>query len=114
MARWYGSINNRLMEQDAAPPVPEVGMGATELCYSDRHAYTVIEVRSPTTIVVQRDKATRVDSNGCSDAQAYTYELETNGAQVVVTRRRNGQWKSKGGGAVFAIGYRDEHYDFSF
>jgi hypothetical protein len=113
MARWYGSINNRIMESDRQPD-PEVGMGATELCYSDRHAYTVVEVTNSKTIVVQRDKATRADQNGMSDSQEYTYAPDPNGERVTLTLRRDGMWKSKPGSVVYGIGYRDEHYDFSF
>ncbi len=36
---------------------PEIGMGVTEICYSDRHAYTIIEVITDKKIVVQQDLA---------------------------------------------------------
>jgi hypothetical protein len=57
--RVFGNLMNRIAET-AKPPVPEVGMGATILMYSDRHAATVIEIldvrmisKQPTKIVVQ-------------------------------------------------------------
>lgn len=53
---------------------PYVGMGATEMCYTDRQAYTVQKVISEKRVVVTRDKVRRVDDNGASDAQAYEYE----------------------------------------
>ena len=39
----YGSLVNR-MSEDYKSPVPEIGMGATVLGYSDRHAYTIVKV----------------------------------------------------------------------
>jgi len=39
----YGNLVNRIME-DCKSVEPTVGMGCTEVCYSDRHAYTVIEI----------------------------------------------------------------------
>ena len=115
--RPFGNLINRIQEQ-CQMPEPEVGMGATELCYSDRHACTIIEVISPTRIVVQEDKATRTDNNGMSDAQEYAYEPNPNGRRTEVTRRKNGRWIAKGEslkeGTAFALGHRDEHYDFSF
>lgn len=64
----YGNLINRIMEQTSA--LPKVGDAATVCLYSDRHAGTVIEVdEKKQTFVVQRDKATRADKNGMSDAQ---------------------------------------------
>lgn len=44
MARWYGSVTNRIEEDKQFCPVIEVGTGVTEYGWSDRHAYEVIEV----------------------------------------------------------------------
>lgn len=67
---------------------PTVGMGATHVMHSDRHAYTVIAV-SPTgkRCIVQRDKAIRTDQNGMSDAQSYRFEADPQGALRVITLR---------------------------
>lgn len=107
----HGSLINRLSEGKTAVK-PEVGMGATELCYSDRHAYTIVEVSpSGKTIKVQPDKATRTDNNGMSDAQTYSFEPDTN-APIITVRLTKKGWQSKG--RPFAIGYRSEHYDYTF
>lgn len=44
MTRWYGSINNRIMEQGKDAEEITVGMGVTEFFWSDRHAYEVTQV----------------------------------------------------------------------
>lgn len=100
-------------------PTPEVGMGCTELMYTDRHACTIVEVVSPKTIKVQRDKAVRTDDIGRTDSgQQYHYEPNPEAAIQTVTLRGNGRWVLKGQGSKngksFAIGYRDEYYDHSF
>ncbi len=115
--RAFGNIINRVMENDA-PQEPFVGMGATELCWSDRHACTVVQVLSSTRVVVTRDKATRTDANGMSDQQSYTFESNLDPARGITIRKaKDGRWYSSGGmkrGTCYALGYRSEHYDFSF
>lgn len=109
----YGSLNNRIMES-ATPTTPEVGMGATITMWSDRHAYTIVEVKSPSTIVIQQDIATRTDKNGMSDSQTYEFKANPDGAKFNVTRRRDGKWKVAGSTQVVVIGHRSEYHDFSF
>jgi hypothetical protein len=111
-----GSMMNHLMG-NSTPATPEVGMGATQLCGSDRHAYTVIEVLSPKKIRVQADKATRTDKNGMSEQQKYTFAPNPEGSVVTLTLRKNGCWIAQGEsikGIRYALGYRSEYHDYSF
>lgn len=71
----YGSLTNRLEEGRTYGKI-EVGTGVTEMCYSDRHAYEIVEVIDDKHIVIRRCKATRIDNNGMSDCQDYEYEVE--------------------------------------
>lgn len=41
--RWYGSVDNRIMEL-AKTPAPSVGMGVTESMWSDCHAWYISEI----------------------------------------------------------------------
>lgn len=94
---------------------PEIGMGATELCWSDRHAYTVIEIsNSGKKLKLQRDKAIRTDNNGMCDSQSYRYEQDPKGYTVEVSLRKDGRWKEVRGTTVYLVGDRDEYYDYSF
>ena len=52
-----GSLQNRMMEGSTTNKEIVVGMGATELLYTDRNPYTVIEVKSKNRILVQADGA---------------------------------------------------------
>lgn len=107
----YGSLYNMLLSQKE-PATPKVGDGATKLGWSDRRAYTVVEVLSEKKVVIQRDKATRTDGLGMSDAQSYSYERDPSGSKETVTLSKGGQWKA--GASVVGMGYRSEYYDFSF
>lgn len=109
----YGSITNRLMESPQAL-APTEGMGATILMFSDRHAATVIEVRSPKRIVIQEDEATRTDKNGMSENQEYTFKRNPHANKHLVTKRKDGSWKIAKSQTGVLLGSRDEHYDFGF
>jgi len=123
--RVFGSLNNRIMEAATrGQPVPEVGMGATMTSYSDRFAGTVVAVASPVLILVQADKATRIDKNGMSDCQSYDYAPNPEGGKSwfkfngkrwvqVVKNPETGRWKKRGTLGL-GIGYRDHHHDFCF
>ena len=73
MPRMIGSLANR-MQEGAQLGEPYVGMGATEMLYSDRRPYTVQRVLGPRRVDVTRDRWTRVDHNGRSEDQEYAYE----------------------------------------
>lgn len=112
-----GSLINHLMSVSPSRTVPEVGMGATQVCFSDRHAFTVVEVsKSGKRITVQQDKATRTDKNGMSDCQDYTFEPNPNGSKHTLSLRKNGRWIEVGGSQsdfTYSIGHRAEYYDYT-
>ena len=115
----HGSFQNLMMGRAASQSTatPEVGMGATEVMYTDRHAFTIVEVISPTRIRVRADKATRVDPNGMSDAQQYEFTPDPQGRERVLTKRRNGKWVAVGesqNAPGFLLGVRSKYHDYSF
>lgn len=110
-------MTNSLIQNHYASVVPEVGMGVTELCWSDRHAYTVVWMAGNKRIGVQRDRAIRIDTNGMSDAQRYRYERDEKAPVVVLSLRKDGHWRRVGESAssnVFMVGQREEYHDYSF
>lgn len=107
-----GSMVNHLMSGTIGAPEPTVGMGATILCWTDRHAATIVKVTS-SQIHVRRDRAIRVDNNGMSEVQQYTYEQDPT-ADVEVFRKTKRGWRKTGGGASLRIGDRAEYHDYSF
>jgi hypothetical protein len=110
-----GSLVN-LLYSGSKDQVPTIGMGATILCWTDRHAATIVEV-SAKRVGIRQDEAIRTDTNGMSDSQQYEYK-PGNGPVTYYTLRKNGAWVREGepmkGGQRITIGVRDEHYDFSF
>lgn len=97
-------------------PQPKVGMGATILMFTDRHACTIVAV-TPKSVTIQRDTATRTDKNGMSESQAWTYAFNPVAKREVYTLRKNGAWCRAGEkltGTRIVIGVRDEYYDPHF
>lgn len=98
---------------------PEIGMAATLVYFSDRHAATVVNVLHNGAVVhVQRDIATRIDRNGQSERQDYTYAPDPEAPVQVFTKRKNGRYVRRGeslnSGTRLGLGYRREYYDPSF
>lgn len=96
--------------------MPEVGMGATEILWSDRRAKTVVEVLTPNKVVV-RENETR-----CIDYYKGEYEVLdelNNMSPDVFTRRKSGRWCMQGqpdkyGSVYLVIGHRDHYIDPNF
>lgn len=53
MSKWYGSLNNRLEENQQFCDTIEVGTGATIYSWSDRHAYEVIAVQDQKHVTIR-------------------------------------------------------------
>lgn len=110
-----GSLQNLIADRSTDAVEVAVGVGATIVSWTDRHPATVIEVsKSGHRIVVQHDTATRVDSNGMSDAQSYEFERNPNGRTEVATRRKDGSYRVTGGQTRVLIGVRSKYHDYSF
>ena len=108
-----GSLFNRLQERSTYAR-PEVGQGATELCYSDRHAYTITKVsESGKAFWAREDKATRTDKNGMSESQGYTFTPDPDGREVEVRWTGRG-WKRVKHSSYFKVGVREKYHDYSF
>lgn len=74
MARWYGSVQNRLEEGRMFCDKIEVGTGVTEYSWSDRHPFEVIEVTDQKHVRVRELDHKHV-GDGCMDN---SWELVSN------------------------------------
>lgn len=113
MARWYGSAQNRILE-NARPATPVVGMGATEILWSDRHGYEIIAVKDERHCTARRLKRTII---GDWYAQNWRLESDENGYTVELFKTKEGRWVERRGrayGNKFIIGWADEYEDPSF
>ena len=126
-----GSFTNHLDSRSVrGEPEPYVGMGATTLHWSDRHACTIHKVeviRGVTYVTVTHDNTTRIDKNGMSESQEYEYTPNPEGQAYVFKKHpKTGFWKlcvfnaetkrynQLTHGCGLKIGVRDEYYDYSF
>jgi len=114
-----------MIQDGVATFEPAVGMGVTILMWTDRKAATIVEVDrfksgpkkgQVKTVVIVRDIVTRVDNNGMSDSQTYTYEPDPNGYREHWTIRKDGRFRQSGyvDGNTLRIGSRDYYHDYSF
>lgn len=118
VTRWYGSLQNRLYERTEQPE-PEVGMGATEMWYSDRTPYEITEVIDERHIKVRQLDWKRKDDNGLSEIQEYEYASNVFMPQITLYKTKKGEWRERIGrnglgGNRFVIGFAERYYDFSF
>lgn len=118
-------IHDVLARSTLGQPTPVVGMGATILCHSDRHAATITKVfgiGSRLAVEVTRDLAKRTDKNGMSECQTWEFTTIPDGPRYTFRydgvrwtacyRNENGRWVKSTDN--LRIGERDEYYDFSF
>ncbi len=75
-----------MKKKSTTSDLPTVGMGATIHVGSDSYPATVIQVtRNGKRLVIQEDIAIRIDNNGMSESQEYTYEPNPHGDIHIVT-----------------------------
>lgn len=127
LGRDTGSVMNHVLSRSViGQPDPTVGMGATVLLWSDRHACTVIAWDGKKSILtIQQDSSQRLDKNGLSESQQYEFTPDPSGRVYRFKRMPEGTWRemttSEKGNLVFSksgaglmIGRREEYYDPSF
>lgn len=123
MQQEYGSVQNLLLSH-SKPLVPAVGMPCTEICWTDRHPWKVVEVTKnragEVTSAVVQSMSVKADESKtpAMGHQDWIITDNPNGRKVTIKFRksRNG-WFSKferTWGNCFALGYAEEHYDWSF
>lgn len=115
----YGNLINRILE-NSQQREPEVGMPVTIAHWSDRTVGYVNEIirfrygkriGQIKAIRVVGCTATRIDSNGMSDAQNYEYEAyepKPKGSGALHTADKDGRFPH------VILGIHDYHYDYSF
>lgn len=119
---------NAIVIKDGKPLIPEKGMGATELHWTDRDAYDIIGVvysktewdgqgnRLVDAVVVQECEYKLVGKDHTD--QRYEYARNPDGVVKVVTRRKNGQWVTMGEGlkhgTKWILGRREKYRDPHF
>lgn len=112
-----GSLVNHIASTQGAELFERVrvGDGVTILRWSDRTPATVIEIRPGRypVVVIQEDHAARIDQNGMSEMQDYTYERDPDGTTHEVSFRR-GAWRVRGSDNGVHFGSREKYWDPTF
>ena len=117
MRTWYGSLQNRLEERMNAPEELYIGMGATELMYTDRRPYEIIAIKDDRHVTVRELDAKRIDKNGMGECQEYEYTSNPNNVTAELFKTKEGRWVERIGrkyGSTFRIGVAEKYYDYSF
>jgi len=125
-------VNHLYSRMTVGAPIPEVGMGATKLLWTDRHAATVTKVTELKSkawayeISVVNDKALVIAGSIHDGSAVYTFEPNPSGyADMYRMDRKTGKWvrgyingktnrfiQFRNGGLI--VGMRDHYYDPHF
>lgn len=105
-------------------PEVEIGMGATLLGWTDRHAATIVGIGQ--IITVKQDNAKVVKGSVQNGSAEYEYSPNPDGARYHFKKDKHGRWKSVqfnpetkrwnkvDSGYGLSIGRREEYYDPHF
>lgn len=91
----YGSISNRFDENkyfNGTYGNLKVGTLATVYYWSDSHAYEVVDVKDQNHIKIRRLEAKRIDKNGMSECQEYSFTSNEKNPVIELENTRYG-WK---------------------
>jgi hypothetical protein len=125
-------VNHMYSRMTIGAPAPTVGMGATKLSWSDRHAATVTKVTELKSKVwayeinVMEDKVTCVSGSAHDGSAVYAFEPNPYGyADMYRMDRKTGKWvrgyingatgrfkQRRSGGLI--LGMREHYYDPHF
>jgi hypothetical protein len=109
----HGSLTNHLLDRSRTGP-PVIGAGATEVLWTDRNPFTVIEVADETHCTVQEDEAVRVSGSHRYDNK-WDITPNTTGQIRRLSKRKDGRWKPVGlSDPSFLLGTRQKYYDPEF
>lgn len=116
MSEMYGSLQNRLQER-MVQPMPEIGMGATELLYTDRNAYEVIAVKDARHCTVREyDCKLKEGSDWLDQDYEFISNPKNRTANLFLTKK--GRWVQRYDngyyGNYFRLGVADQYRDPSF
>ena len=109
-------------KRNLVPSNVEVGMGATQILWSDRRAFTIIK-KTAKSITIQRDNATKTFkpefvtggfAGHCTNNDDQTYEYEANPNGETVTYRWSEKHQRYQNNYSSLIGGRHEKYDYNF
>ena len=113
-----GSLVNHIYSNMTNTPNPKAGMGATELCWTDRHPYTIVEVsKSGKTLWATRDSVKVIRGSIQDGSAEYEFTSNLDAPRTKYTFRKNGLFVRHGDsitGSTLLVGKREEYHDPHF
>lgn len=112
-----GSIINTIYSKNKGEIVPEVGMPATLVCWSDRKAGEILEVSDNKMTLKWRPFDAKALHKGMTDSgQEWDLTSNPNNPVLTFSYRKNGQWIEKGEkrGNILVLNLKNHFYDYSF
>lgn len=73
--KWYGSLNNRLDEGKTFGDI-KVGTGVTEMCWSDRHPYEVVEIIDEKHLLIRECDCKIISGSEQDGSAQYKYKVK--------------------------------------
>ena len=117
MARWYGSLQNRLAEC-AKNPDPAVGMFVTRIGWSDRYPFEVVAVKDARHCTVRQMRWVITSGFSLDGSAEYEYYSDEGGVKAELFKKKDGRWVERIGKSHvpggWALGYAERYYDPSF
>lgn len=114
MNRHTVNVMSQLAEDATQKVEPAVGMPVTINYYTDRHAATIVRVPCKNKIIVLCNQVITLDYY----AGKYAVQPETEGAERIFTKRKNGRWVAVGHdmhkGQGLSLGMHDHYIDPNF
>ncbi len=108
----HGSLQNLLLN-NVAPTMPEVGMGCTEIMWTDRNPCTIVSVsKTGKSFEFTYDDYKRIDKNGLSDWQTWEYTSRPDAPRYKARLCKDGRYKCRG--LTIFVGEREKYSDPSF
>lgn len=113
-----GSLQNRLIERQRGMK-PQIGMGVTQILWSDRYPFEVVAIKDTRHITVREMNAKLISGSWMDECQEYEYESNENGRTFDLFLTNKGRWVARIGreyidGYTWYVGnaemYRDPHF----
>lgn len=76
MSKWFGSVENRLAEGKTFTKEIKIGTGVTEMCYSDRHPYEVVEVIDEKHLLIRECDYKIISGSEADGSAQYEYKVK--------------------------------------
>lgn len=113
---WYGSLTNRILENQGSPE-PEIGMGATEVMYSDREPWEIIGIernrQGEVRRITLRHMSSKLPEGSPIGSNNWIITPDENGRVITIKKARK-NCKSHNKWGNFILGFADKFYDWSF